>query len=47
MFRGDLTRFFGRPICVVLIAIMVITIVFGVISKAKIKQTVGDEESEM
>ena len=47
MFRGSLTPFFNRPICVALIIIMAITIVFGVISKAKIKATVGDEESEM
>lgn len=47
MFRGDLTQFFYRPICLALIIIMVVTIVFGVVSKAKIKKTVGDEEAEM
>lgn len=47
MFTGNLTQFFFRPICLVLIIAMAITIVFGVVSKAKIKQTVGGEESEM
>jgi putative tricarboxylic transport membrane protein len=47
MFRGDLTRFFFRPICLVLIAVMVITIVFGIVNKTKIRQKIGDEEPEM
>jgi putative tricarboxylic transport membrane protein len=47
MFTGSLTPFFFRPICLVLIIAMAITIVFGVVRKTKIKETVGGEESEM
>ncbi len=47
MFTGDLTQFFYRPISLVLIIAMAITIVFGVVSKTKIKQKVGGEESEI
>lgn len=47
MFAGDLTKFFYRPISLVLIIIMVITIVFGVVSKTKIKETIGGEEAEI
>jgi putative tricarboxylic transport membrane protein len=47
MFTGNLTQFLFRPICLVLIIAMAITIVFGIVSKTKIKQTVGGEECEM
>lgn len=47
VFAGDLTKFFYRPISLTLIIIIVITIIFGVVSKTRIKQTVGDEEAEI
>lgn len=47
MFTGDLTRLFFRPICLVLIIAMVVTIFFGIVRQSKIKQTVGEEESEI
>lgn len=47
MFTGDLTQFFYRPISLGLIIVMAITLVFGIVSKRKIKEKVGGEESEI
>lgn len=47
MFRGDLMQIFHRPICVVLIAIIVLSLLIGNIGKAKLKQKFGGEESEI
>lgn len=47
MFTGDLTRFFSRPICLVLIIFMVLSIVLGVVKQKKIKDTTGGEEAEI
>lgn len=47
MFRGDVSLFLQRPICVGLIVIMVITLLIGILGKAQIKKKFGDEESEM
>lgn len=47
MFRGNMLQIFTRPICVVLIVIIAITLFGGVVGKAFIKAKLGDEESEM
>jgi putative tricarboxylic transport membrane protein len=47
MFSGNMMLIFQRPICVVLIAIIVITLIFGIFRKEKIKKTLGGEESEI
>lgn len=47
IFRGDFTMFFRRPICVVLIVIIVATLVFSVISARKRVELFGDEEAEV
>ncbi|HHV84158.1 MAG TPA: tripartite tricarboxylate transporter permease [Tepidanaerobacter syntrophicus] len=47
MFRGDMTQIFHRPICVVLITIIVGALFIGIIGKAKIKEKLGDKESEI
>lgn len=47
MFRGDVSLFLQRPICVGLIIIMVISLLIGILGKAQIKKKFGDEESEM
>jgi putative tricarboxylic transport membrane protein len=45
--RGDISRFFQRPICVTLITIIVVSLAVGVFGKKKIKEKFGDEESEL
>lgn len=47
MFSGNMMLIFKRPICAVLIAIIVTTLLFGIIRKEKIKKTLGGEESEI
>lgn len=47
VFTGNLGQFFNRPICLALIIVMAATIIFGVVSKTKIKQKVGGEEAEI
>ena len=47
MFSGNIMLIFQRPICVVLIAIISVTLLVGIFKKEKIKNTLGGEESEM
>lgn len=47
MFRGNMMMIFQRPICVALIAVIVLSLLTGIFSKSKIKATLGDEESEI
>lgn len=47
MFRGNMALIFQRPICLVLMAVIVAALLIGVIKKSKIKETLGGEESEI
>ncbi|MFA5026539.1 MAG: tripartite tricarboxylate transporter permease [Candidatus Methylomirabilota bacterium] len=47
IFRGDFTRFLTRPICLVLLSIVVITLVASAVTGTKRKEAFGDKESEM
>lgn len=47
VFRGDLTQIFHRPICMVLLAVIVGALLVGVFGKKKIKSAIGDEEAEI
>ena len=47
MFRGDMTQIFHRPICVVLLIIIALSLLTGIFGKTKIKEKIGDEESEV
>jgi putative tricarboxylic transport membrane protein len=47
MFRGNMALIFQRPICIVLITVIVAALLIGVIKKSKIKETLGGEESEI
>ena len=47
MFRGDMWKIFTRPICVVLLLIVAASLITGIISQTKIKEKLGDEESEI
>lgn len=46
MFQGDMLRIFQRPICIVLIIVIFLTLFMGVFQKHRIKETLGGEESE-
>ena len=47
IFRGDPLMFFQRPICAVMIAVIVLVVVLSVVTKAKRGKIYGDEEVEM
>ncbi len=47
IFRGDVTMFLRRPICAVLLAIVAVTIIFGVYSSIKRKGQFTGDEAEM
>ena len=47
MFRGNMMMIFTRPICVVLLLIVAASLITGIISQTKIKEKLGDEESEI
>lgn len=47
MFRGDITLIFQRPICVVLLTVIVGSLVLGSVKKHQIRETLGGEESEV
>lgn len=47
IFHGDLTQIVHRPICVVLLIIIAVILVIGVVGQAKLKATLGGEESEV
>lgn len=47
IFRGDVTKFFTRPICAVLLTIVALTFIFSYLSSKKRRELLGDEEAEM
>ena len=47
IFRGDATQFLRRPICAVLLAVIVIVLIVSVLSASKRKEVLGTEESEI
>lgn len=47
MFRGDLTQIFQRPISLVLLSLTILSLLIGIFGKRRIKETIGDEESEI
>ena len=47
IFRGDPLMFFQRPVCAVMIAVIVLVVVLSVVTKAKRGKIYGDEEVEM
>ena len=47
IFKGDVTMFLRRPICAVILAIIVFVLVFSVLSASKRKEILGTEESEI
>ncbi len=47
MFRGDFTQFFARPICIVLMVIIVATLIVGSLTAKKRIEKFGGEEAEV
>lgn len=47
IFRGNVWMFFQRPICAVMIAMIVIVVAISVVTKTKRSKIYGDEEVEM
>lgn len=47
IFRGDITGFFGRPICAVLLSIVAISLVVSAITSKKRAEKLGTEEAEI
>jgi len=47
MFKGDMTQIFHRPICVVLLTVIIGALLIGAIKKQSIKEKLGGEESEI
>lgn len=47
MFRGDMSQIFQRPICVVLMLVIAASLITGIFGQSKIKEKLGDEESEV
>lgn len=47
IFRGDFSKFFGRPICVGIMVLVVIVLIAGLATKKKRVAIMGDEEAEI